>query len=375
MYIYIYYPFHKKPYFTVAIDSNFNIYWQASQISRMFNLSKNVKSLLYKYLSRNERFKRFKDITNAGNSNNYALTTDQVLKLIHNIRPYRQHQNAQFETWFHSVIEGRQLLYPKNVRDYILLTKNPFQRKGFPAECIDVNRDGSFNDATTVVSDPEETLADHTYSSPVPEGEEDSVDIDEPEAENSTAYLNPPSCSSIYSEINHSPPYSNPHKNMCQDYLFTLPLYIRHLKSTFGPQNVSSMFPRMHYVPTNHEENDSAESIIRASPSPPAAASENQESGQSSTSSPEQQTSSAEQAEPTTMKSSGENERKERNLFPMDVDEKKSFIYIDPMFKTEYKFHALKVNWISGLRSIAISPFFLNDESDGQYLFFPVKKQ
>lgn len=138
MYIYIYYPLEEKQYFTVVIDNNFNLFWKASQFIKVYNLTENVKKILYRYLSRGERVKRFKDVTNRGKCNNYALTTDQALRLIVNIRP--KHQNARFEAWFNSVIEGRQMLYPKSPREYIKITENPFLQKGFTALCIDLKR-------------------------------------------------------------------------------------------------------------------------------------------------------------------------------------------------------------------------------------------
>lgn len=326
MYIYIYYPFQKKQYFTVAIDTNFNIYWQASQFIRLFNLSKHVKNVLYKHLSRDERFKRFKDVTNSGNCNNYALTTDQVLRLIDSIRP--KHEDSRFEAWFNSVIEGRQMLYPKNPRDYIRLSSNPFQQKGFSALCIDLNRD----------SVPE--------GSATKEEEKESVVDVEGTGE---AYPNPPSCSSIYSEVHHSPPPPPLHSHkkipIDQDYLFTLPVYIRHLKSHFGVKNFSSMFPGIHPVSTSNEEQMSEP-----------------ENSQSSTV-PEEFSTSTEQ-----------DASEESDSFPLEVDESKSFVTTDPAFKKKYKFYAVKLNFMSGIRHPTITPFYLSDENNVSYLYVPVKK-
>lgn len=313
MYIYIYYPFQNKQYFTVAIDINFNIYWQASQFIRVFNLNKNVKKVLYKHLSKNERFRRFKDITQIGNCNNYALTTDQVLRLIDSIRP--NYQNGNFEAWFHSVVEGRQMLYPKNPKEYVRLTKNPFQQRGFSALCVD---DGPSTSPTTVISGPEESLSK----------EESVVNV---EGSDEATFQNPPSCSSIYSEVVHSPP--DPKKSIDQEFLFTLPVYVRHLKSTFGLRNASSMFPGMQ---KNNEE-------------------------------PPEFFASAEPAAPK--------EQDKSDSYPLDVDETKSFVYTDPVFKKEYKFHALKLNYTSGLRPMTVNPFYLSDENNVMYLYFPVKKE
>lgn len=336
MYIYIYYPFQKKQYFTVAIDTNFNIYWQASQFIRLFNLNKHVKIVLYKHLSRDERFKRFKDVTNSGNCNNYALTTDQVLRLIDSIRP--KHQDSRFEAWFNSVIEGRQILYPKNPRDYVRLSNNPFQQKGFAALCIDLNRD------SVPATVPE--------GSPVAAKEEESV-VDVEGTNEAETYPNPPSCSSVYSEVHHSPPpppQSQKKIPIDQEYLFTLPVYIRHLKSNFGV--FSSMIPRMHPVSTNNEEQ------VPSFSEP--------DNSQSSTA-PEEFSTSTEQ-------DAASEKNEESDSFPLEVDESKSFVTTDPAFKKIYKFYAVKLNFMSGIRHPTITPFYLSDENNVSYLYVPVKK-
>lgn len=343
MFIYVYFPFEKDRYFKMVVDTCFNIYWQASDITKMFNVSKSVKTVLRQYLPRDETFKRFKDLSNAGNYNIYALTTDQISRLINNIQPIRLHRHPHFVAWFHNVIAGRQFLYPKDLRSYIHLTKNPFQKKGFPAVCIDLNRVSHPTVATNATIMPgskeptTECLTKPRYSFSSSEKEENSIIVNDA---------------------------------VIQDYVFTLPSYIQHLKSTFTHKTLPPMFPVMHYVPTMHpKENESVDSNQQRRAAPPALEQCENNQTVSSTQEPIHQTS----VESTT-NSFENNQQKERDLFPLEKDETKSFVYTDPVFKTEYKYYALKANWISVLRSIDIHPFYQTDENDAMYLFFPVKK-
>lgn len=365
MYIYIYYPLEEKQYFTVVIDNNFNLYWQASQFMKIYNLTKNVKKILYRYLSRDENIKRFKDVTNHGNCNNYALTTDQALRLIDNIRP--KHQNARFEGWFLSVIEGRQMLYPKSPREYIRIIENPFLQKGFSALCIDLNRT-----TTTTVSEesspaPATTATANnnpntTFISKIEiddeEEEEGELSIIEEDPEqtfpnppsccSSSTFPNPPSCSSIYSQ--EAAP-SKEKSSINEDFLFTLPVLIQYLKSKFGSIRNSNIFP-----PSNEEQ----QSVPQCS---------SNSNSQPFKIPPEFSTSGEQQQQPINVDDDDENE-----MYPLEVDETKSFVTVDPSFRKKYKFYALKLNCMSGIRHPIITPFYLGNENNTTYLFVPVKK-
>lgn len=367
MYIYIYYPLEEKQYFTVVIDNNFNLYWQASQFMKIYNLTKNVKKILYRYLSRDENIKRFKDVTNHGNCNNYALTTDQALRLIDNIRP--KHQNARFEGWFLSVIEGRQMLYPKSPREYIRIIENPFLQKGFSALCIDLNRttttvseESSPAPATTTATATANNNPNTTFISKIEIDDEEEEEgelsiIEDPEQTfpnppsccSSSTFPNPPSCSSIYSQEAAAP--SKEKSSINEDFLFTLPVLIQYLKSKFGSIRNSNIFP-----PSNEEQ----QSVPQCSSS---------NNSQPFKIPPEFSTSGEQQQQPINVDDDDENE-----MYPLEVDETKSFVTVDPSFRKKYKFYALKLNCMSGIRHPIITPFYLGNENNTTYLFVPVKK-
>lgn len=392
MFIYIYYPFLTKLYFTVIIDSNFKIYWQASHIAKIFRLGKSARKVFGKYLSKHRRLLRVKDVTRSRNCNHFIFTTEEVLTIIHRIRHERQHRNVQFELWFNNIVNGRQSLYARNVVNFKRLSENPFQEKGFSAICINVNPNGTVTTTAASARNSGSEQADLEYNeksgapSSVPMQEEDeSVDDaeitskpTEPETNASTFYSNPPSCASVYSEMTPSPyPEDSELENFNKTFLFCLPDYIRRLQEKFDRRNVSPEIPTR---PDQSEPSESNGLFNRQSrQSPPPEQYVNQQPSQPSTtpppvaSSPQSTTSftdPAERIEPTQENDTSQNEL---DPFHLDLNEPKTFMLSDPIFKTEYKFYAMKVNWITELRSFDIHPFYKTD-NDGTYMYFPVKK-
>lgn len=374
----------------------------------MFKMSKNVRSVLEKYLSRDRNFLRIKNVTRSRNCNHYIISTKDVLTIMDRTRQEQEHRNVEFETFFENLINGHQLLYARNVTNYRRLLENPFQEKGFAAICIDLQPDGTITTTAAAAaarkfgSQKDKVNSEPNFPSSVPmQQDESDVYAAGPsrpiEHETNTAYPNPPSCASMYSEM-HPSPYPDTLDSMenieiNQKLIFVLPTFIQILKETFSRKN-SSKFPGMRYIPTklddesesaaesNHQQSETRINQGRPTTPPPPERSVSHHSFRFSVSpppapppSPVEASSSPEPeetVEPATAEENGDT-LQEHDPFQMDIDESKHFMYTDPMFKNEYKFHAIKINWNTGLRSFVINPFFEN-ENEGTYLYFPVKK-